>query len=132
MSAPKKTPAAKKPAAKTGKAPRSTAFGRDVVAALGSLGSPAALAAVVKGAPVPPGATYTVSRPAVVTGPEVAKLRGELGVSQSGLAAYLMVGVQTVQAWEQGRNPVTGAALRLLAEIRGDLAYWKPRVAAAG
>ena len=46
---------------------------------------------------------------------EIAALRrGRFGVSQFVFARILNVSAQTVQAWEQGRNIPSGAALRLL------------------
>jgi len=50
-----------------------------------------------------------------MTGSEVLALRRrKLGVSQYVFARLLNVSPATVQAWEQGRNAVAGATLRLL------------------
>ena len=62
---------------------------------------------------------------------EVVAIRAELGVSQAVLAALLGVSTNTVRAWEQGNNPLSGIASRFLAEIRRDPGYWKARVTEA-
>lgn len=70
-----------------------------------------------------------MTRVPVITGPRVAALRKELGVSQSAFAAFLNVSVQTVQTWEQGRAPVQGIALRTLVWMREDVAYFRAKLA---
>ena len=62
-------------------------------------------------------------------GPEsVRKTRHLLGASQGVFAEFLGVSVQTVQAWEQGVNPVSRAPARLMDEIRHNPAYWRERL----
>ncbi len=62
---------------------------------------------------------------------DVVKIRAELGVSQAVLAALLGVSTNTVRAWEQGNNPLSGIASRFLSELRRDPDYWKARVSEA-
>lgn len=53
--------------------------------------------------------------PAVLSGEQIADLRqAKLHMSQNVFASVLSVSLQTVQAWEQGRNTPCGPALRLL------------------
>lgn len=51
-----------------------------------------------------------------------------LGCSQFIFAQFLGVSVQTVQAWEQGRNEPRDVACRFMDEIRLDPKYWKDRI----
>lgn len=51
-----------------------------------------------------------------------------LGASQGVFAEFLGVSVQTVQAWEQGINPVSRAPARLMDEIRHNPDYWRSRL----
>jgi len=65
--------------------------------------------------------------------PEMVRItRDALGMSQSVFAQFIGVSVSTVQAWEQGTNPVTGAAARLMDEMRNDTAYWRSRLVELG
>ena len=52
-----------------------------------------------------------------LTGPEVARIRTALGLYQRELADRLGVKVETVAAWESGRNRCKGPAARMLAEL---------------
>jgi putative transcriptional regulator len=53
--------------------------------------------------------------PPVISGEQIADLRQQrLHMSQNVFASVLSVSLQTVQAWEQGRNTPCGPALRLL------------------
>jgi putative transcriptional regulator len=53
--------------------------------------------------------------PEPMTAKQITRLRRQkLGMSQSVFAGVLNTATQTVQAWEQGRNRPSGAALRLL------------------
>lgn len=53
--------------------------------------------------------------PPAISGEQIATLRQEkLHMSQNVFASVLNVSLQTVQAWEQGRNIPCGPALRLL------------------
>ena len=45
---------------------------------------------------------------------DIAKVRGELGLSQSKFAAILGISADTLQNWEQGRRQPTGPAKVLL------------------
>ena len=106
-----------------------------ILAAIESFGDPRELAEAVVTGQAPPGAAYTVTRlPAppdqLPTAADVAALRAELGLSQAKFAAFAGVSVDTVRAWEQGRNPLSGLAARFLAVIRADLNVWKARLAA--
>ena len=49
---------------------------------------------------------------------EIAKIRGQAGVSQAVLAGFLNVAVNTVSQWERGERRPTGAALKLLHVVR--------------
>lgn len=61
--------------------------------------------------------------------PELVKAtRAMLNVSQSVLAKFLGVSRSTLQAWEQGENPVTGAPARLMDEIRVNPKYFRARL----
>lgn len=71
----------------------------------------------------------TAIRPAAVSPATVTKLRASMGVSQAVFAAWVGVSPSTVQGWEQGVNPPTGAAARMLAEMDRDPAHWRARVA---
>ena len=46
--------------------------------------------------------------------PDVAELRGQLGLSQSKFAALIGISVRTLQEWEQGRRHPRGPARVLL------------------
>ena len=50
-----------------------------------------------------------------------------LGASQNFFAQFIGVALGTVRAWEQGRNVPSGAAARLLDEIRLNPEFWKSR-----
>lgn len=117
------------------KSPRGgTAAGRKVLAAMTEFGDPREVAKAIGTGRAPAGATFTIARfaPPTLPAADVAAVRAGLGLSQAAFAAALYVSIQTVQAWEQGRNPVTGAALRLLTAIRDDLPYWRTKLVAAG
>lgn len=61
--------------------------------------------------------------------PELVKAtRKVLNVSQSVFARFLGVSTSAVQAWERGENPVTGAAGRLMDEIRENPRYFRKRL----
>lgn len=67
-------------------------------------------------------------RPTTYTPQEVKRARRLLGASQAVFAEFIGVSVSTVRAWEQGENPVTGAAARLMDEIRHDPVAWRRRL----
>ena len=50
-----------------------------------------------------------------------------LRASQSAFANFIGANVKTVQAWEQGGNPVSGVSARFLDEIRHNPDYWRQR-----
>jgi putative transcriptional regulator len=58
---------------------------------------------------------------------DVRATRRILGASQSFFARFIGVALGTVRAWEQGRNVPSGAAARLLDEIRLNPEFWKGR-----
>lgn len=58
----------------------------------------------------------------------VRETRMRLNVSQAVFAEFIGVSLNTVRAWEQGDNPVTGAPARLMDEIRENPEYWRNRV----
>jgi len=60
---------------------------------------------------------------------DVRATRRLLGVSQSLFAVFMGVASGTLQAWEQGRNVPSGAAARLMDEIRLNPEFWKARIA---
>ena len=49
---------------------------------------------------------------------EIAMIREQAGVSQSVMAGYLNVAVNTVSQWERGQRRPTGAALKLLHVVK--------------
>jgi putative transcriptional regulator len=49
---------------------------------------------------------------------DIAKLRQKAGLSQSVLAGYMNVAVNTVSQWERGQRRPTGAALKLLHVVK--------------
>ena len=49
---------------------------------------------------------------------EIVKVREQAGVSQSVLAGFLNVAVNTVSQWERGQRRPTGAALKLLHVVK--------------
>lgn len=55
---------------------------------------------------------------------DVKVTRQKLGVSQAVFARLLAVNVKTVQAWEQGGQPPSGIARRLLDEINQEPNRW--------
>jgi putative transcriptional regulator len=54
------------------------------------------------------------SRSVSVDDPDVAKIRGEYGLSQEQFASLLGISVRTLQNWEQGRREPHGPAKVLL------------------
>lgn len=56
-----------------------------------------------------PSRVFVVNRPL-----EVARVRAQLGLSQSKFAALLGISANTLKNWEQGRRQPTGAARVLL------------------
>jgi putative transcriptional regulator len=58
----------------------------------------------------------------------VKQTRTLLAASQAVFAQFLGVSVQTVRAWEQGKNPPQDVACRLMDEIRHDPDYWRKRL----
>jgi len=58
----------------------------------------------------------------------VKETRDLLGISQAVFAQFLGVKLGTVQKWEQGDNPPTGAACRFMDEIRHDPKLWRKRL----
>lgn len=48
------------------------------------------------------------------TGPEIAKLRNKIDVSQRGLSSIIGVSKRTVEAWEAGKSTPNGSAQRIL------------------
>jgi DNA-binding transcriptional regulator YiaG len=69
-------------------------------------------------------------KPTRYTPKRVQTTRRVLNVSQAVFAEFLGVSISCVRAWEQGDNPVSGAAARLMDEIRQDPEYWRRRVRA--
>ena len=65
--------------------------------------------------------------PKQYTAKDVRATRRILGASQSFFARFIGVALGTVRAWEQGRNVPSGAAARLLDEIRLNPEFWKGR-----
>ena len=49
---------------------------------------------------------------------EIVKVRGQAGVSQSVMAGFLNVAVNTVSQWARGQRRPTGAALKLLHVVK--------------
>jgi putative transcriptional regulator len=59
---------------------------------------------------------------------DVKRVRELLGTSQSVLAGFLGVNVETVRSWEQGKRPPQAIARRFLSELESDPAYWRRRI----
>ncbi len=59
---------------------------------------------------------------------DVKRVRELLGVSQTILAAFLGVNVNTVRSWEQGKRQPQPMACRFLAEIESNPTYWRRRM----
>jgi putative transcriptional regulator len=75
------------------------------------------------------GHTVTLDlKPGRYTPRQVRAIRRLIGASQSVFAQYIGVAVATVRAWEQGTNRPSGAAARLMDEIRSDPAHWRARL----
>jgi len=55
---------------------------------------------------------------AMLSPAEIVKVREQAGVSQSVLAGFLNVAVNTVSQWERGQRRPTGAALKLLHVVK--------------
>jgi putative transcriptional regulator len=70
-------------------------------------------------------------KPGRYTPHQVRAIRRLIGASQFVFAEYIGVAVATVRAWEQGTNRPSGAAARLMDEIRSDPAHWRARLRAA-
>ena len=62
-----------------------------------------------------------------ITGDDVLAARESLGVNRAVFAKILGVTAPVVDAWETGAKPATGAARRLIAEIRDTPEYWRQR-----
>ena len=71
------------------------------------------LASVREGGAILRGEKQT-ARTFEVPEPDVAELRGRLGLSQSKFAALIGISVRTLQEWEQGRRHPRGPARVLL------------------
>ncbi len=65
------------------------------------------------------------------TATEVVKVREQLRASQGIFAKLLGVSIKTVQAWEQGNNPPSPTARRLLETIEANPEPWAQRLRAA-
>jgi DNA-binding transcriptional regulator YiaG len=52
-------------------------------------------------------------------------IRKKLGLSQKQLAALLSLSVSTVQAYEQGINPIQGLVAKIMRMIHDDSAFYK-------
>jgi putative transcriptional regulator len=59
---------------------------------------------------------------------QVVETRKLLGASQAVFAAFIGASLKTLQAWEQGHNPVAGTAARLMDEIRHDPQHFLNRL----
>jgi len=66
--------------------------------------------------------------PTTYTPALVRETREMLGVSQAVFGKFLGVKPGTIQKWEQGDNPPTGAARRFMDEIRHDPRRWRERL----
>ena len=59
---------------------------------------------------------------------DVKRVRELVGVSQTVLAGFLGVNVNTVRSWEQGKRLPQPIACRFLSEIEANLVYWRQRI----
>jgi len=121
----KKPPRAKTPAVAKGK---TTKLGEDLVEGLKSLAD-----ALEAGGMAEVEKRFTVRHVEVpassVTAKDVAKARALIGASQAAFAILLGVSANTVRAWEQGVNPLSGIAQRFIESMIRDPAYWRKQLA---
>lgn len=68
---------------------------------------------------------FRLEEPGNYTAEDVAALRDRLRASQGVFAKLLGVSIKTVQAWEQGGNPPSATARRLLDVIQHDPKPWE-------
>ena len=66
--------------------------------------------------------------PRQFSGEELKQIRLQIGVSQAVFAAFVGVGVSTIQDWEQARSNISGPVCRLLAEMQEAPQKWSKRV----
>jgi putative transcriptional regulator len=59
---------------------------------------------------------------------DVKRVRELLGASQTVLAGFLGVNVNTLRSWEQGKRTPLPIACRFLFEIESDVASWRRRI----
>ncbi len=72
--------------------------------------------------------TYKAAAPRSYQPGDVKRVRELLGTSQTVLASFLGVNVNTVRSWEQGKRLPQPIACRFLSEIEADTAYWRHRI----
>jgi putative transcriptional regulator len=73
--------------------------------------------------------TYkTIPSPRSYQPEDVKRVRALLGTSQSVLARFLCVNVNTVRSWEQGKRPPQPIANRFLSEMEAAPSYWRQRI----
>ena len=67
-------------------------------------------------------------QPKPFTGEDVRSVRTLLKLSQTLFAQFIGVSVSSVQDWEQDRKQPSGAACRLMSEIKRNPDYWRQRL----
>lgn len=70
-------------------------------------------------------------KPKSFSATEVRDLREALLVSQAVFAAFLGIGLSTLQDWEQGHTEPKGPACRLLDEMSNNLDVWRKKIHSA-
>ena len=63
-----------------------------------------------------------------MTGDQIKRIRESIGLSQSKFATWLGVSLGSLQQWEEGRNPPTKRAERLLQKAQASATQLKDRL----
>ena len=63
-----------------------------------------------------------------MTGDQIKRIRESIGLSQSKFATWLGVSLASLQDWEEGRQPPTKRALRLLEKAEASAEKLKDRL----
>ena len=63
-----------------------------------------------------------------MTGEQIKRIREATGLSQSRFAQWLRVSLSSLQDWEQGKHPLTKAAIRLIEKADASAKKLKSRI----
>ena len=63
-----------------------------------------------------------------MTGDQIKRIRESIGLTQSKFATWLGVSLSSLQEWEEGRNPPTKRAERLLQKAEASANKLKDRI----